>query len=77
MLRYFATARYCTRSGNPGSWSGKVDAPDIEAALGTAIANVERRHCGATRIDIRLTAALPVDSKLCRARKKGRRGERP
>ena len=74
MLRYFATARYCTRSGNPGSWSGKVDAPDIEAALGTAIANVERRHCGATRIDIRLTAALPVDLQALSRAQKGKEG---
>jgi hypothetical protein len=52
MPRFLATARYCTRGGNPGHWSGSIEAGDIHRALRQAQAIVEKRHRGASKIDI-------------------------
>lgn len=56
MPRYFTRASYCSRSGNPAHWSGITDAPDVATAVSKATAEVIRRHPGASRIDIHLSA---------------------
>ncbi|MDF0491475.1 hypothetical protein PX554_25490 [Sphingomonas sp. H39-1-10] len=62
MQRFFVTARFCTRSGRAAQWSGTISAPDIGAALKAARERVERRHRGATKLDIRAVAGPVVPS---------------
>ncbi|GLI98197.1 hypothetical protein Sbs19_20150 [Sphingobium sp. BS19] len=71
MAGYFARASYRTRSGNPRYWTGPVDAPDIEAALSKAMTSIARRHRGASKIDIHLTATPLVDIRAPSRREKG------
>ncbi|AMK23263.1 hypothetical protein GG804_01920 [Sphingomonas histidinilytica] len=62
MGKFFATARYCTRSGNLGRWSDTIDADDIDDALRLAQAAVERRHRGASKIDVTVSPDLRPSS---------------
>lgn len=52
MQRFFLTAQFCTRSGRLGRWTGTVMAPGISAALEMGRQLVERRHRGASKLDI-------------------------
>jgi dUTPase len=56
MRQFHMEALYCTRNGNPGCWSGTITAPDFGVAFEQARQLVERRHRGATKLDLHAVA---------------------
>ncbi|AOH85568.1 hypothetical protein AWL63_18145 [Sphingomonas panacis] len=52
MPRFFLSARYCTRNGNARTWSDMLEAENMSAAVSLAQTAVEKRHRGASKIDV-------------------------